>query len=459
MTTFYKLLKSINRQLASIKLTIFLLMFLSIVCVLGTIVPQNASIEKYLSIYNTSTYSLLDRTGITDLFHSWWFRAILSLFIANLVACTLSRIKNINKLFLKSEPLLEQNRAKQLFCFREFTMEEVDKKKITGLLSGLISKPLVTEKKGTVNFFSEKGRISHSAFYLIHLGLIIISAGVLWGTTGFNGFMRLYEGETSGKIILRKTNEPLELDFKVRCDNFDVRFYEKYNMPKSFESTLTITENGKDILSKVIRVNDPLDYKGIRFYQSNYGTARTRGDILLKITPTDSDNSTTLRIPLDSSINIPETDDSVYVSNLIPDFGLDSNGDVFTRSEEFNNPAVRVTVKSNEEPLFSSWIFARFPGMHKHPDQPYEFHFLNFFPIYYTGLQVATSPGIWFIWTGCIILVLGTIISFFTSHQRLWLCATENKGSFKATLAGTANRNKQAFETEFNKLYNYLTNS
>lgn len=458
MASIHTIIAYINRQLASVKFTVFLLIILSIVCILGTVVPQNAPPEQYLALYSATTYSLLERTGVTDLFNSWWFRALLIAFIANLVACTMGRTGDIQRIFRKSDPVLDENRAKQLPCFKTFTSAPIDRQQTEGVLAGAVTHPRMVEKDNALHFFSEKGRMSHSAFLLIHLGLILVAVGALLGTTGFDGHMRIYEGESSNEVTLRKTDETLLLNFHVRCDRFEVRFYEGYNMPKAFESTLTVIENDDEVLTRVINVNHPLDYKGIRFYQSSYGTARRRGETLLKIIPADSENSIIERVPVGGSLPIPGTEDAVSVSHMIPDFARNSDGEIFSRSEEFNNPAVRVTVTKQGEPVYASWVFARFPDIHKHPDQPYDFQFLNFFPIYYTGLQVATSPGIWFVWTGCIVLVIGTLFSFFISHKRVWLCIRkEADGRCTGFLAGTANRNRRSFVSEFNNIYTNLS--
>jgi len=57
-------------------------------------------------------------------------------------------------------------------------------------------------------------------------------------------------------------------------------------MPKDYKSKLTVLENGKEVLTKTIEVNDPLFYKGIRFYQSSYGTGNNSSSaVLLSIHP------------------------------------------------------------------------------------------------------------------------------------------------------------------------------
>lgn len=52
--------------------------------------------------------------------------------------------------------------------------------------------------------------------------------------------------------------------------NLALLYKEAREMIKDFKSTLTVIEDGKPVMTKVIEVNSPLSYKGIDFYQANY---------------------------------------------------------------------------------------------------------------------------------------------------------------------------------------------
>jgi cytochrome c biogenesis protein len=69
----------------------------------------------------------------------------------------------------------------------------------------------------------------------------------------------------------------------------------------------------------------------------------------------------------------------------------------------------------------------------------------------YTGLQVTKDPGVWVVWIGCGMLVLGLIVSFFFSHQRVWVRIPKSSGG-EIVLAGSANKNRIAFEKTFGQL-------
>jgi cytochrome c biogenesis protein len=68
----------------------------------------------------------------------------------------------------------------------------------------------------------------------------------------------------------------------------------------------------------------------------------------------------------------------------------------------------------------------------------------------YTGLQVAKDPGVNVVWLGCLLLTAGMMISFFVSHRRVWIRLSPGpNGKVEVAAAGSANRNRPAFEKTF----------
>ena len=66
----------------------------------------------------------------------------------------------------------------------------------------------------------------------------------------------------------------------------------------------------------------------------------------------------------------------------------------------------------------------------------------------YTGLQVAKDPGVWVVWLGCSLMVIGIYVAFFLSHRRVWVRI--QKGN--VTIGGNANKHQGAFTTYFDEL-------
>ena len=72
--------------------------------------------------------------------------------------------------------------------------------------------------------------------------------------------------------------------------------------------------------------------------------------------------------------------------------------------------------------------------------------------VQYTGLQVVYDPGVWVIWTGCTLMVIGLYMAFFVSHRRVWARLEEKDGKVQLLLAGSASKNRDGFAEEFKRL-------
>ena len=70
----------------------------------------------------------------------------------------------------------------------------------------------------------------------------------------------------------------------------------------------------------------------------------------------------------------------------------------------------------------------------------------KYVPRFYTGLQVAKDPGVWVVYTGFILMIIGCYITFFRSHQQICLELTGEGQSTRVAVAGTANKNKMGMQ-------------
>src|SRR4030043_1307220 len=79
----------------SLKLTIFLFILLAILSIFGTLITQNATRLEYIQRYGLGLYEVLNFFNLFDMYHSWWFSAILSLLVINLITCSLHRFPGV----------------------------------------------------------------------------------------------------------------------------------------------------------------------------------------------------------------------------------------------------------------------------------------------------------------------------------------------------------------------------
>ena len=82
---------AVLNALSNVRLTIILLIIITLASVLGTLVPQNLSPREYLEIFGPGKAKLILKTGLSDLYHSPGFIVLLGLLALNLVACTWKR--------------------------------------------------------------------------------------------------------------------------------------------------------------------------------------------------------------------------------------------------------------------------------------------------------------------------------------------------------------------------------
>ncbi len=71
---------------------------------------------------------------------------------------------------------------------------------------------------------------------------------------------------------------------------------------------------------------------------------------------------------------------------------------------------------------------------------------------YYTGLQVTKDPGVWFVYSGFILLIVGCYITFFMSHQRLCINIEKKGKKCSVMVSGTANKNKFGMQNKIKRI-------
>jgi cytochrome c biogenesis protein len=76
--------------------------------------------------------------------------------------------------------------------------------------------------------------------------------------------------------------------------------------------------------------------------------------------------------------------------------------------------------------------------------------------MYATGLQVAKDPGVWLVYLGCGLMLLGLYMAFFLTHKRIWLYKHVDAGGTTLNLGGSSNKNKPAFAKLFDQLENLI---
>jgi cytochrome c biogenesis protein len=81
----------------------------------------------------------------------------------------------------------------------------------------------------------------------------------------------------------------------------------------------------------------------------------------------------------------------------------------------------------------------------------------EFEPRYFSGLQISNFPGTNLIWLGTIIVVLGTMIAFYTIHRRVWVRLEDENGKTKIYISIYSQKFREAFEDDIKEtLIDYI---
>ncbi len=432
---------SLGDSFSSLRLTIALLIILAVVSIFGTVIPQNAAREEYLQVYRTSTYKILKILGFLDMYHAGWFVFLLALLCLNLLACSLKRLRISWRFFSNPEESLEEAQWKTVPLSRKFSQEDPPEKSLRQCREALtraFSQPKVLEEHQVYHLFAEKGKFSRLGVYFIHLSVLIILAGALIGSfLGFRGNVNIVEGQTADRVVLRSEGQAQALGFSVRLDKFTVSFYPS-GAPEEFKSILTILEEGRKVITEPIRVNHPLTYKGISFYQSSYGVAGVER-AALAIKDRDSQKEVTLVTQMGTRTEIPGSSSAFLLAQFIPDF-------------QGMGPAFQVIFFEANLPHKNFWIFQNHPELAGKRPGRYQFTIKKIEPRYYSGLQVTKDPGVWVVWVGCFLMMAGFYMAFFLSHRRVWVRLTEKGGRTWMEIGGSSHRDRPGFEKEFEKI-------
>ena len=432
----------------SLKLTISLFILLAILSIIGTLITQNATRTEYIQRYGIRLYEVLNFFNLFDMYHSWWFSAILLLLVINLIACSVHRFPGVWSQISRGigSTGLEDSMLKTLPYVEKVQMMSKAANKaeeeVQSLLKKWFGNPMRIETESAITLFSEKGKFSRLGVYITHLSLLIILIGGLMGSRyGFKGHVEILEGEAVNQIFLKARDEEVSkpIDFSVRCDDFNITYYDfpgrKEKHVKEYTSALTILENGKEVLKKTVQVNHPLYYKGLAFYQSSYGTLH---DVTLGIQWENKKEKQLLKTLEGETVSIPNSDSRIQLLKYVP------------QVHNFGEGVQLVLFKPNQEPR-AFWVLKDFPKFDPQNNNDFILTFEGVTSKEYTGLQVTKDPGVWIVWIGSGLMIFGLIVSFFFSHQRVWIRIPKSSDK-EIILAGSTNKNRVGFEKTFNHM-------
>lgn len=460
-------LQSVWRFLASLKLTVVLLLCLALLSIVGTVIPQNLSMQTYIAKYGLFGYQLFALLDIVDMYHSWWFVGLLLMLVINIVVCSIDRLETTWRVIFpktRNFDLAAYQRRKSRLDF-QIARSAAD---INAIYQRFLSKRFRYHRLETMDsgfaIVAERGRWTRMGVYIVHLSVVVMLLGGLIGSRfGFEGFVKIAEGESADAVVLNRSGQNFTLPFSIRCDDFDVQFYKGTQRPKEFRSRLSLVQDGREVVTKEIVVNDPLRYNGIGIYQSSYepiddghptlsADIDPEGTFALSIRSVESGLEYTRNAAIGEAINMPEGLGTLVLKRFDPQAQF---------REMALGPALvgELTDRENNSLTITLPLqFPRFDAMRRGvmvisvstpvtAPQP---------PRYFTGLQVVYDPGVGVVYLGFVLMIAGCLVTFFMSHQQVVVIIRTQKKGVAVTVSGKANKNKVGFVMKLQRMAGHL---
>lgn len=425
---------------ASVKLALFTLFVLAVASIIGTVIPQKEDSAKYIELYGDNIAKFFQLLDIPDMYNSWWFVSMLILFSLNLTVCTIERFPHIWKVVTQDNLSTTSPDRLGKMAMRRTFQTQVAVAQATSTIQHILSvsgwKVNQAEKEGGTLLFSQKGPWTRLGVIIVHVSILVIFTGALIGSFfGYKASVLIPEGGTTSQVYQSNAEHTaIPLDFSVRCDDFQLTYYDT-GMPKEYRSDLVVIKGGKELYEKSIVVNDPMQYGGLTFYQSSYQPVD--GQFSTQITNETTKSS-------QKFIIVPRQENKWLAENVT--FGItDMSGPDMMQRYQY-----KIWFSDGKSGPSEFWINEGGTAKIKRPDTTYIF---TAKPRFATGLQVVKDPGVWTVYTGCIMMVLGLIVIFFMSHRRLWVYVSGDGKKTSILISGMSNKNKIGFEKDLDLIY------
>ena len=395
--------------------------------------------------------NVLDTLGFFAIFTSFWFNAISVLLTTSILACSVNRAPRLWRRAVHPRTRMSErffghamlNAALTVPAGRDQAVENV-RKVFKSNHFRMLTDPgdpsdTSTPENSVVNLYADRFRWGPFGTVVAHLSFVLILLGVLVSAaTGFkdNQFTvpvdsTMQVGHGTGLSVLAKS--------------FTVSYYPD-GSPQDYSSELVLFKNGVPVRTKTVRVNHPLTWNGVSFYQSFFGVAAAMrikdraGKLLYEqgvpLVWSSDDGKHTV-----GQLLIPVKGLTVYVIGAASG-EVDPNikaGQVQLEVHEAGtqNPIATVVV-SQGKPTTIAGLEYTFQRTRQ-----------------FTGLSVAKDPGAIFVWVGSTMLVLGIFLVFFFPHRRVWVRVRKTAGGSEILCASTIRRDT-AFEPHFHRIVNEI---
>jgi len=280
------------------------------------------------------------------------------------------------------------------------------------------------------NFYATKGIIGRVAPVFVHLSILLILFGsIIAALCGFNAQELIPKSEI---IHIQNTVIAAPLSRfsqqSIRVNDFWINYYKDSKIKQFYSNISILNDNGLEILNKTISVNQPLIYKNLTLYQTDWTF------VGLRLQETNK----SFQIPVILTKNMGN---KVWFSWL----PFKSS---FTKE---NFLGETLLINNYKENILTYDLKGNLMNEVDKNEKVIENHYELIDFISSTGLQIKSDPGTIFIYFGFGFLMLSTFLSYL-SFSQIWGIFDDLKNKKNLIVLGKTSRSKFSFDTEIFKI-------
>ncbi|MDE3194581.1 MAG: cytochrome c biogenesis protein ResB [Chloroflexota bacterium] len=410
------MIRRVWQLLLSVRTALVLILLLAAATLVGTLVIQapavvplagpdrDAWLDKVRPRFGVWTDALA-LIGVFNVFRTWWYEALLGALALSVSACSIHRARTLWRESYRPHLRLAASMFERPTAAAATTTARLETA-VASLRRALARRGyrvVAVERDGVTHVYADRHRLARFGTLLSHLSLVLLLVAAGIGTQ--------VRWDDDAFVVPEGSTRDVGLDgLAVRADSFVAEYYPT-GEPKDYRSDLVLYRGGAEVGRKTIRVNDPLEYDGVRFYQSFFGPSAQ-----MRVTDASGrrvyDDGVALAWRVDGdrpagSLSLDGTGLTAYV--VAPSTG--GQGDVLIRPGEMR---VELYRSGSSAPLASGNVTQggeiELGGL--------RFAFVR--ERQFTGLRVARDPTVPLIWTASVLFVLGLSAVFALPYRRLW---------------------------------------
>jgi cytochrome c biogenesis protein len=462
------------KTLCSVRFGIILLIALGLLCFLGMIIMQQNvdGFEAYYGALTPAQKLVYGSLGLFDVYHSWYFNAILLVLSFNIVLSSIDRFPKTWTFISKPKLDASARWLKGQASRAEFETNSESRAALADEIAEKAKKAgwrktVISEKGGKTFVFAQSGVWNRLGAYAVHVGLLtIFLGGFMTGQLGNTGQMALQPGQTSNEIYefvstLDQLNQVTKrVPFEVICTDIQQKLIKDEGSLSASNTIDWLTRiqirDETGVTEATVQMNRPFDYRGYRFFQASFVAVGRARSITVQLTPENGAPPQNITIPRNGTTALADGTLVRFV-DFRGSFSLGKENTDEDTSAYPNPAAVLQVTPAGGGTTQTAYAFgekmANIPVAQKFI-AGYTYRLTNFEKVADQHvLSVQRDPGADVVYVGFVILPLTLMAVFFFSHQRVWAMIERGDadGQYKVIVGGNANRNQAAFDEKFKR--------